>query len=398
MNTSLANESDAKRVADDRRIAAERAQNVARDAQRLAETQKEAADAARKLAEQKTEEARANLARALEQNMETINAWRSFGKTSYEDLIGIPGTEQVRLRLLEEVKQGLEASLRQMKPLYEAARVDEKNTRLIDQAMAGVYKQAAETLVSIGRVSDAAKPLAEMDRIYEHLASEYGAADDHYLWTLAIGKGALGHYQLYSLGDTEAAERNFKIGLRLHRDRLARAPHEGGRIRNLANALGALAAVALRLGRTDEARNLYDEEVTVRESIPEPLKNVYEVRRELAGLHEKLGQLCLSQGDRDRSRDHFQHCFEIRQALADADPDNVPNLRDIYRSYEDLGHNALLQLSDPATAHTYYHKAVEGLAVLSSATTPARFSAATSRRPTTSSRRPCFASAKRTSR
>jgi serine/threonine-protein kinase len=364
LNTSLANESEAKRVADERRTAAERAERIARDAQGLAESRKEAAEAARKVAEQKTQEARANLAKALEQNMETINAWRSFGKTSYEDLPGIPGTEQVRLRLLEVVRLGLEESIRQMKPLYEAARVDEKNTRTIDQAMAGVYKQVAETLVSIGRVTDARKPFAEMDRIYEALAREYGPGDDHYLWTLAIGKGALGTYQLYSLGDTEAADRNFKESLRIHRDRLGKDPQDGGKIRNVANALGAVAAVALRAGRADVARTYYDEEVRVRESIPEPLRSMYEVRRELSGLHEKLGQLCLSQGDRDRSREHFQRSFEIRELLADAEPDNVPNLRDIYRSYENFGHIALLQLQDPAGARTYYRNAVEGFSAL----------------------------------
>jgi hypothetical protein len=193
LNRSLASELEAKRAANERRIAAERAEKAARDAEDLAQRQKEAAEAARKLAEQKTAKARANLAKALEQNMETINAWRSFGKISHEDLRGIPCNEAIRLRLLDEVKQGLEGSLRQMKPVYESARADEKNTRLIDQAMAGTLREAAETLVSIGRVSDAAGLFAEMDRIYEHLAREYGRQDDHYHWTLAIGKGALGH-------------------------------------------------------------------------------------------------------------------------------------------------------------------------------------------------------------
>ena len=64
LNSSLASESEAKRIADERRIAAERAEHAAREAQGVAETQKEAALAARKIAEQKTEEARANLAKA----------------------------------------------------------------------------------------------------------------------------------------------------------------------------------------------------------------------------------------------------------------------------------------------------------------------------------------------
>ena len=277
---------------------------------------------------------------------------------------GIPGTEHVRLRLLDEVRQGLEDSISQMKPLYEAARVDQKNTRVIDKAMAGVYKEVAQTLVSIGRVTDARKPFAEMDRIYEDLAREFGSEDDDFLWTLAIGKGALGTYQLYSLGDFEAADRNFKISLRIHRDRQAKDPQDAQKIRNVANALGAVASVALRNGSTDVARTYYDQEVRVRDSIPEPLRSDYGVRRELSGLHEKLGQLCLSQGDRERSREHFQRSFEIRELLADAEPDNVPNLRDIYRSYEDFGHIALLQLSDPTSARSYYQKSVDGFAAL----------------------------------
>ena len=336
LNTSLVNELKAKRLADDRAVVAER----------------------------KTEEAQANLRKALEQNMETINAWRSFGKTSYEDLRGIPGTDGVRLRLLDEVKEGLETSLRQMRPLYEAARVDAVNAKLIDHAMAGVYHEAAETLVAIGKVGEAAAPLAEMDRIYEDLAARYGADDDHYLWTLAIGKKALGNYQLQSLGDADAAERNFRTALALSRERLANAPDDGDRLRFLAGSLGALANVALRNGRPEEARTCYDEEVAVRESIPEPLRSVYEVRRELSGLHEKLGDLCLSLGDPDGARDHLERSFENRRALADADPENVPNLRDIYRSYEDFGHFALMRLADPAGARTYYQQAVDGMAGL----------------------------------
>ena len=54
LNTSLANESQAKRVAEERRTAAERAEKTAREAQALAESRKEAAEAARKVAEQKT--------------------------------------------------------------------------------------------------------------------------------------------------------------------------------------------------------------------------------------------------------------------------------------------------------------------------------------------------------
>ncbi len=88
------------------------------------------------------------------------------------------------------------------------------------------------------------------------------------------------------------------------------------------------------------------------------------MRRELSGLHEKLGHICLSQGDLDRARQHFQRSFEIRQALAADGPDNVPNLRDIYRSYEDFGHIALLQLNDPKTARNYYQKAVDGFSAL----------------------------------
>jgi serine/threonine-protein kinase len=343
LNRSLASESDAKRLADERR---------------------DAADAARRVAEEKTKEARAHLARALEQNMETINAWRSFGKTAYEDLRGIPGTDEVRLRLLEVVRQGLGDSLRQMKPVYEAAREDQSNTRLIDLGMARIYRQAAETLVSIGQVTEAGRSFAEMDRIYEQLAGTYGGQDDQYLEALAVGKNALGRYQLYSVGDTGAAERNFTVALRLYRDRLAKDPGDGDRIRSVANALGAVAGVMLRQGRNDAARGLYDEEVQVRESIPEPLRSVVEVRRELSGLHEKLGQLCLKLGDRDRSREHFQRSFDIRQSLADAEPDNFPNLRDIYRSYEEFGHIALLQLNDPASARSYYEKAVDGMAGL----------------------------------
>ena len=258
------------------------------------------------------------------------------------------------------MKQGLEGSLRQMRPLYEAARADEKNTRVIDRAMAGIYKQAAETLVSIGRVSEAAKPFAEMDRISESLATKYGAEDDNFLVTLAIGKGALGRYQFYSLGDMEAAEGNYQKSLRLYRDQLAKAPEDGGRLRSVANALGALATTMLRRGRTGEARTYFDEEVRVRESIPEPLRSVFEVRRELSGLHAKLGHICLSQGDLDGARQHLQRSFEIREELAEDGPDNAANRRDIYRSYEDFGHIALLQLNDPKTARTYYQKAVDG--------------------------------------
>jgi serine/threonine-protein kinase len=302
-------------------------------------------------------EAEASVKQAFEQNRSALDAWKTLGRLTIEDLRDVPGAQQVRQKFLDEVLQGLKKTAGGMEPLYQVYRRVE-NARVADFAMAGVHKLLGDELLELGQSQDAREHYKRMDTI----AEEASAADPANLdlqYQLANSRSVLGKFLLLEIGDAKAAVNYSADALKLRRHRLAVEPDSDEAKLGVANSLGQLAICHQRLGEIDQAKVLYDEELPVRESLSTQAKVDFETMRELSGYYDQIGMLALQQGDVATARKHYDRCYSIRKSLALKKPEHVANLRDLNRSLCALGELCLVVQNDPSAARRYYEQALE---------------------------------------
>ena len=162
------------------------------------------------------------------------------------------------------------------------------------------------------------------------------------------------------LGDSQEARRYLSASIGMVRSWLAKEPENDAYKYELANSLGQLAQVELSLGHLEPARGLYDEELAVRSSFaPAWAESQPDVPRELAGLHERLGELATRMGDPDGARRFYDRCAAIREGVLAEQPEFWPAVYDLARSYNNTGFLLYPAGHDPAAARPYHHKAVE---------------------------------------
>ena len=160
--------------------------------------------------------------------------------------------------------KNLEAAARAMTDLRQdigwGPEDEERNWR----SLATARQRLGELRRSQGRFKDAMEQFRQMDAIVETLAA--AAPDDLAAQTrLARSQRSSGSSLFEDLADTEGAKRYFTRALEINRACLAQLPNDDKKY-DLANSLGQLAGVELRLGHLEQARELYREEVAVRES------------------------------------------------------------------------------------------------------------------------------------
>ena len=175
---------------------------------------------------------------------------------------------------------------------------------------------------------------------------------------MASSKITLGEFELNRIGDSRAALKHLEQNLALRREFLAREPQNDEDKRGVANALGYVARTWLKLGDPFQARDSYREEAALRDTIAPPLTDEVEVRRERAGLEEKLGDLSIALNDNQAGRDHYNRSLKFREEIVGEYPDHNQARRDLLLSYKKIGTLDLLQLIDPAAARVCYEKAL----------------------------------------
>ena len=107
---------------------------------------------------------------------------------------------------------------------------------------------------------------------------------------------------MYRLGDTEVGQRYLRKAVEISRACLAKKPEDDGYKGELANSLGNLAGSEMALGHLKKARELYREEIDVRESFSPAKANDSEARRELAGLYAALATLTVKLRDLEEAQ------------------------------------------------------------------------------------------------
>jgi tetratricopeptide (TPR) repeat protein len=227
------------------------------------------------------------------------------------------------------------------------------------RALAGVNQRAGQIAMSYGRYDETARYFRRMEELSEQLvAADPGALEP--LKVKAAVKATLGDFQMDRIGDARKALDFFGQALALRRQWVAREPSNDEAKRGVANILGALANVRLKLGNPVEARALYHEEIELRDQFSPALADQLEVRRERAGLHDKLGDLSISLGDPDAGRHHFQLAMELRRENAADHPEETQVHRDLLLSLQNLGTHELIYAHDPKAAHRHYQDALGG--------------------------------------
>ena len=138
------------------------------------------------------------------------------------------------------------------------------------------------------------------------------------------------------MGDTEGGQRYFRKAVEISRACHAKKPDDGYK-GELANSLGKLAGSEMVLGHLEKARELYREEIAVRESFSPAKANDWEARRELAGHYAELATLTVRLGDLVEGQKLYDRCASIREQIAAEKPDFWPAQNDLALSYNNQG-------------------------------------------------------------
>jgi serine/threonine-protein kinase len=264
-------------------------------ARQIAQSKEQAAIAAMRAEAEAREKAKALVQGALAQNRNALEAHRTLSVLLNQRLLSIPGTQGLREELIRTSLTGLEATIALLEQLGTVAR-DKEGFALATRTLAGINQRAGQIAMEYGKYDETARYFRRMDE----LARELAASDPDALEpvkVLAIVKATLAGFQMDKMGDAEAALRLFDEALALRRECLAREPSGDEAKRGVANMLGAIARAQLQLGNPAAARERYREEIRLRDQLSPALADQLEVRRERAGLEDKLGDLNLSLGD-----------------------------------------------------------------------------------------------------
>ncbi len=226
------------------------------------------------------------------------------------------------------------------------------------RTLARAYQRLGELSLSRNQLAEAMKRFRQMDEIITRLAAA-ASADSAAQIRLARSRRQLGFLALERIGDSEEARRLLLGSLEMIRSGLAKEPGNDAYKYEMANGLGHLATVELKLGHLERAHALYDEELGVRESFAPAFASKTEIRRERSGLYERLGELSIRMGDRDEGRRFYDLCAGLRKQVLAERPDLWPAVYDLARSYNNAGFLLFPSGREPAAAREFHHRAAE---------------------------------------
>ncbi len=168
----------------------------------------------------------------------------------------------------------------------------------------------------------------------------------------------LGSISKDRLGDTEGGQRYLRKAVEISRACYAKQPDDGHK-GELANSLGKLAGSEVVLGHLEKARELYREEMDVRESFSPDKAKDSEARRELAGLYTELATLNVKLRDPGEGQKLYDRSASIREQIAAEQPDFWPAQNDLALSYNNQGSMRFPLGGDPKAARELHRKALD---------------------------------------
>ncbi len=215
-------------------------------------------------------------------------------------------------------------------------------------------KKKGEILSYLGRYTEAAAAHeARLTMWREYKDDEPEAQSNH-----ADACKMLGDIYLSHFSQIENAKLLFCEFLAIT-EKLAEASPDFSRAqRNLSISYEKLGDVCVTQGDLPGAKDYYQKALEISQKLAEASPDSAEAQRDLSVSYEKLGNVCMKQGDLPGARDYHQNALEISQKLAKASPDSAKAQRDLSVSYEKLGDVCVKQGELPG-AKDYYQKALE---------------------------------------
>ena len=177
-----------------------------------------------------------------------------------------------------------------------AALDDDKNAELALRTLAGLNQRTGRVMDEIGKHDEAERYFKKMDELADRLAARNPKAIEPKK-VKAASLNTLGDFYLLSKGDVRGSLRFHEQALEYRRQWAALEPRNDEAKRGVANTLGAVARDWLTLGDPVKAREIYREEISIRDQFTHDFGSQLEVRRERTGLLEKIGDLCVALGD-----------------------------------------------------------------------------------------------------
>jgi eukaryotic-like serine/threonine-protein kinase len=329
----------ANKAAEDGRAEAEKKQRLAEDAQ------KRAIKAARA---------------ANDRSRDVALAQRDLIALLDEKLQFLPELQDVRGETLAKAKASLEASIQAMTELRREVEWAPKDEELNWRTLAGAHQRLGELALSQNRIDEAIAQFRELNAIVDRLLA--AAPNDLGAQTRVIrSRRELGHAVLYHLGDNNAARAYFHECEVMCRAMIAQDPDNDSHKVELANTLGHLAEADLRLGRLEDARKRYQEEIDLRMALAPITRQGLRHRRQLAGLYEKVAELNLRMGETEEGRRFYELCEDVRKENDAATPGFWPTMDDLARSYINSGKLLLIYDHKPKEARDVFRKALDML-------------------------------------
>ena len=329
---------------------------VSRQNQALGKANK-LAEEKRQLAERKEQAAVAAARAANEQNRSAVDAQVDLIVLLERRLRFVPAIQNDREQILDKAITRLKGAANAMTELRRAvewARADEgRNLR----SLARAHRAQAEVSLSRNQVADAMAQLREADKIIAELAAADPGDLDMQV-NLIRTQRQLANVSMYRLGDSEAAQRYIHRAIEISRACRAKKPDNDTYKSELANSLGQVAGFELALGHLEKARDLYREEIAVRESFSPAEAKKLESRRELAGHYADLAAVHVRLGDLVEGQRLYDQCALLRQQVAAEQPDSWPAQNDLALSYNNQGSMRFPQGRDPAAARPFHRKAL----------------------------------------
>ncbi len=269
----------------------------------------------------------------------------------------VAGTQDLQNELIRTSVKDVSAIVEVIEQLGAVGAEDKEGAATATRTLARIHQQAGRLMEGLGRNDEAIRYYRQMDELAESLAAGNPGQIDAKK-PLASSKITIGEFEMNRLGDSKAALGHLEQNLALRREFLADKPSDEESTRGVANALGKLARVWLKLGDPLKASDYYKEEALLRGQIGGNLAGEVEFRREGAGLEEKLGDMYVGLDNISAAGEHFDRSLEIREEIVEENPGNNQAERDLVLSSNKLGTFHLLQRKDPAAARKFYEKAL----------------------------------------
>jgi tetratricopeptide (TPR) repeat protein len=319
---------------------------------------------ANKLAEEKRAEAEDKQKRAVraaraanEQNRSAVESQLDLIRLLEGKLRFVPAIQDVREQILDKAVAGLGAAAQAMTALRREVEWTPEDEAHNWRSLARAHHMLGLANLSHNQLADAMAQFRQADEIVAQRAT----ADPENL-DLKVSRirtqRQLGDVSMNRLADREEAQKYFRKAIEIGRACLAKKPDQDVYKSELANSLGYLAGSELTLGHLEKARELYGEEIALRESYSPAEANRLENRRELASLYAQRAQLNARMGDLVEGQRLYDKSLALRQRVAEENPDYWPAQNDLALSYNHQGQMRFPQGRDAAAARQFHRKAI----------------------------------------